>query len=76
MSKNRDFSPNSRNMEAESSFFISKARLAFTQIKQAFVEALILYLFNIECHIQIETHASGYTIDEILSQLTLDNLGQ
>ena len=41
-----------------------------------FVKALILYHFDLKCHIRIKTDASGYAIDEILSLLTLDNLSQ
>ena len=59
-----------------SDFFIFGARLAFTELKQVFVKAPILYHFDPECHIRIETDASGYAIGKIFSQLTLDNLGQ
>ena len=39
-----------------------------------FTKALILQYFDPECHIRIETDASGYTIGGILSQLTSDHL--
>ena len=65
--KNHDFPPNSRNIEAGPGFFTPKARLAFTKLRQIFVEALILYYFNPKCHIQIKTDASGCAISEILS---------
>ena len=68
-SKTQDFSPNSRNKEAGMGFFIPKTRLAFTQLRQTFVEAPILHHFNPESIIQIETDVSGYAIDGILSQL-------
>ena len=68
-SKNHDFPPNSRNREAGMGFFTPKARLAFTQLRQPFVEAPILHYFNPECHIRIETNASSYTIGGVLSQL-------
>ena len=62
-SKNHDFPPNSKNMEAGLGFLIFEARLAF-------IEALILHFFNSKYHIQIEINASGYVINKILSQLT------
>ena len=83
--KNHDF-PKSRPEEAGTGFFTPKARLAFTQLRQAFVKAPILYHINPESHIQIETYASGYAIGNVLSQLssgtkpdgvvTKDDLGQ
>ena len=66
----------SKSKESESGFLTSGARKAFTELRQAFVKALILYHFNPECHIRIETDASGYAIDGVLSQLTSDDLGQ
>ena len=63
-----------------------KARLAFTQLRQAFFKALIHHHFDLESHIRIETDASSYAINGILSQLssktrpdkivTKNNLGQ
>ena len=41
-----------------------------------FLEAPILNHFDPECHIQIEMDALGYIISGILSQLTLNDLGQ
>ena len=67
--KNQDFPPNFRNKEAETDFFTPKARLAFTQLKQAFVKAPIFHHFDLECYIQIQTNILGYTISGILSQL-------
>ena len=75
-SKNHDFPLNFKNIKARPGFLISKARLAFTKLKQAFVKVLIFNYFDSECHIQIETNASGYVIGWSLSQLTLDDLGQ
>ena len=84
-SKNHDF-PKPRPEEAGTGFFTPKARLAFTQLRQAFVKALIFHHFNPESHIWIGTDASGYAISDVLSQLssgtkpdgvvTKDNLGQ
>ena len=68
-SKNHDFLLNSRNREAKTSFFIPETRLAFIQLRQAFVKASILHYFNLECHIQIETDTLGYAIANVLSQL-------
>ena len=59
-----------------SDFFTLGAKLAFTKLRQVFVKAPILYQFDPECHIQIKTDASGYTIGGVLSQLTWDNLGR
>ena len=59
-----------------SDFFTSRAILAFTKLKQAFVKAPIFYYFDPERHIRIKTNVSGYAIDKVLSQLTSDNLGQ
>ncbi len=58
------------------SFLTSKARKAFTKLKQAFVEAPILNHFDPERHIQIETDTSTYAIGGIFSQLTSDDLGR
>ena len=43
-------------------------------MRQAFTEAPILRHFDPECHIRIETDASGYAIEGVLSQLTSDHL--
>ena len=66
-SKNHDFSHNSINKEAGIGFLTPKAKLAFIQLMQAFVESLILYDFNPKCHIQIVIDASGYAIGSVLS---------
>ena len=50
-------------------YLTPKARGAFTQLRQAFIEAPILWYFDPECHIRIETDASGYAITRVLSQL-------
>ena len=67
--------PRSKNLNW-AGYLIPKARSAFTQLRKAFIEAPILRHFNLECHIGIETDASGYPIARVLSQLTFDNLGQ
>ena len=66
-SKNHDFSLNFKNKKARTGFFIPKARLVLTQLRQAFIKAPILYHFDPKSHIQIKTDASGYTIVGILS---------
>ena len=64
----------SKSKKTESSFLISGARNAFTKLRQAFIKASILYHFDLERHIQVETNASGYAIGGVLSQLISDNL--
>ena len=66
-SKSHDFPPNSRNKKAGMSFLTPKARLTFTQLRQAFVKVPILHYFNSESHIWIEIDVSGYTIGGVLS---------
>ena len=58
----------------EPTFLTSDTREAFNQLKQAFTKAPILQHFDPECHIQIKTNVSGYTIEGVLSQLTSDHL--
>ena len=57
-------------------FFISRARLAFTELRQVFVKAPILHHLDLEHHIWVKMDILGYAINELLSQLNLDNLGQ
>ena len=66
-SKNHDFSPNSKNKKAEIGFFTPETRLAFTQLRQAFVKAPILYYFDPESHIRIEIDILSYAIRAVLS---------
>ena len=66
----------SKSKKTESDFLTSGIRKAFTKLRQAFIKALILYHFDLERHIRIETDASGYAIGGVFSQLTLDNLGR
>ena len=40
-------------------FFIPRARLAFTKLRQAFLKGPILYYFDLEYHIQIERDVLG-----------------
>ena len=55
-------------------FLIPGARLAFMELRQAFLKAPIFHHFDLECHIRIETDVSSYAIGGVFSQLTLDNL--
>ena len=59
-----------------SDYFTPGAKLVFTKLRQAFFKVLILYHFSPERHIQIEMDGSGYTIGEVLRQLTLNDSGQ
>ncbi len=66
-----------KNFSSElASFLTSKAKKAFTKLRQTFVEAPIQNHYDSKRHIQIEIDASGYAIGGILSQLTSDDLGQ
>ena len=64
-----------KNLDQTSMFFTDDVKRAFTKLRQAFIEALILNYFDSERHIQIETDTLGYAISEMLSQLTSNNLG-
>ena len=68
-SKNHDFSK-SRPEEAGTGFFTPETRLAFIQLRQAFVKTPILYYLDPESHIWIETDALGYVIGGVLNQLS------
>ena len=57
-------------------FFTSGAKLVFTKLRQVFFKAPILYHFDPEDYIYIETDVSDYAIGGVLSQLTLDDLGR
>ena len=56
-------------MEDGPKFLTPDARTAFNRLRLAFTEAPILRHFDPECHIRIETDASGYAIGGVLSQL-------
>ena len=66
----------SKNLNGATDYLTPYTRQAFTQLRQAFTKAPILQHFDSECYIRIRTNTSGYAIGRILSQLTLDNLGQ
>ena len=58
----------------EPTFLTSSAREGFNQLRQAFTKAPIFRHFDPECHIRIETNASGYAKGGVLSQLISDYL--
>lgn len=58
-----------KNAFSGGEFPTPKASLALTQIKKAFTDTWILYLFLLKWYICIELDVSGYAIDRILSQL-------
>ena len=60
---------NFNTTEVGPKFLTSDARTAFNRLRLAFTEAPILRHFDPECHIRIETDASGYAIGGVLSQL-------
>ena len=57
----------SKNSNGATGYLTPGAKRAFTQLRQAFIKAPILRHFDLECHIQIETDASGYAIGGVLS---------
>lgn len=57
-------------------YLISDIKNVFNQLRQAFTKAPIFQHFDLKHHIRIETNISGYAIDEVLSQLISNNLGQ
>ena len=63
-------STNFDDTEDGQKFLTPDARTAFKRLRLAFTEAPILWHFDPECHIRIETDASGYAIGGVLSQLT------
>ena len=67
-SKSRN-SPNFCATGPGPSFLTPEARSGFNRLRLAFTEATILWHFDLECHIWIETDTSGYPIGGVLSQL-------
>lgn len=62
-----NLSSSTKKMSSKVDFFNSKASLAFTQLRKAFIKALILHYFNLKLYMQIKTNIAGYIIDKILS---------
>ena len=69
LSKNENL-PNFDIEKTRPSFLISEAKAAFNHLQLAFIKTLILWHFDLEYHIWIETKASRYTIGRMLSKLT------
>ena len=69
LSKNGNL-PNFNDTEAGPSFLTLEARTTFNCLQLAFTKAPILYHFDLECQIWIETNALGYAIGNGLCQLT------
>ena len=59
--------PNFNAKDSGPSFLIPKVRSAFNCLRLAFTEVPIIWHFDMECHIQIETHALGYAINNVLN---------
>ena len=59
-----------------SNYLIPGAKKVFNHLRHAFTQAPILQHFNPQRQIRIKTDASGYAIGGVLSQLTLNDLGQ
>ena len=51
----------------EPNFLVLDTKKAFNYLRLAFIKALILQYFDLESHIWIETNASNYAIDGVLS---------
>ena len=60
-------SSKSKEAVGSSDFLTPEAKLAFIKLRQAFFKAPILYHFDLERHIQIETDVSGHTIGGVFS---------
>ena len=64
----------SKNWKRAADYLSSNARLAFIQLKNTFIKALIFWCFDSKCHIRIQTDTSNHSIGRISSQLTLNDL--
>ena len=62
-------SPYFRAIGPGPSFLTPEAKSAFNYLRIAFTKAPILWHFDLECHIWIQTDVSGYAIGGVLSQL-------
>ena len=56
-----------KNLNRAVGYLTPQAELTFTQWKKKSITALILWHFNLKCHIQIKTDVSKYTIGGVLS---------
>ena len=57
-------------------YLTSGAKKAFNLLQHTFIQAPIFQHFDMERYIWIEINTSSYAICEVLSQLTLNDLGQ
>lgn len=64
------------NLSQSKIFLIFEAKKIFIELRQTFVKALILNHFDPKRHICIEINIFRNAISKILSQLTMDDLGQ
>ena len=71
-SKKPSKSGNSPNFDAKiarPSFLTPETKSTFNYLRLTFIKAPILWHFDPECHIRIETNASDYAINGVLNQL-------
>lgn len=74
-SKNKNLAKSKTLAQSSKSDFLTpKVGQVFTKLRQAFIRALILYYFYLNCHIRIEINTSGYAINRVFSQLILDDM--
>ena len=73
-SKSKNLSKSKKTVRSD--FLTPGTKLAFTELRQAFVKAPIFQYFDLKRHIWIEMDVSGYAIGRILNQLTSDDLDQ
>ncbi len=64
--------PNFAKANFGTDFLTPEAKEAFIHLRKAFTKAPILRYYNLNCHIRIETDASGYAIGGVLSQMISD----
>lgn len=55
-------------------FLTSEVQVTFTQSWTTFTKTPIPYHFDLKCHIQIESNASGFAIIGVLNQLTFNHV--
>ena len=74
----RDGSSTKKGVKAarNSDYLISAAKKAFKHLRHAFTQVPILQHFDPKQYIRMETDVSGYAIGGVLSQLTLNDMGQ
>lgn len=72
MSSRRDDDDDNMTIKKSSDtrFFIPKTKIAFLKLRKIFTKTPILYYFEPDWYIQIETNTFRYAIREFFSQLT------